>query len=125
MRSVPVTVSIPTGRKREAQHHRHDGLDRRLAAHADEAAEREELDREVLGRAELERELRDQRRQERDEEDREQRADEGRSERGGERLAGLALLRHRIAVERGRDRPWLAGMLNRIDVMAPPNNAPQ
>ena len=53
-------------REREAQHHRRDGLDRRLAAHADEAAEGQELDREELGRAELEREPRHQRREERD-----------------------------------------------------------
>ena len=39
--------------EREAQHHRRDRLHRRLAAHADEAAERQELDREVLGRPEL------------------------------------------------------------------------
>ena len=38
----------------------------------------------------------------------EQRADERRGERGGQRLAGPALLRHRIAVERGRHRPRLA-----------------
>ena len=66
------------------------------------------IHREFLRRAELQRELRDQRRDQRDHDDGEQRADERRRERGGQRLAGLALLRHRMAVERGRDRPRLA-----------------
>ena len=49
--------------EREADHHRGDGLERRLLAHADEAAEGEEIDREVLRRPELQREPRDQRRE--------------------------------------------------------------
>jgi hypothetical protein len=88
-------------------------------------AEREQVDGEELGQPELERELRDQRHQERDHDDREQRADERRRERGGQCLARAALLRQRIAVEGGRDRPGLAGMLNSTDVIAPPKRAPQ
>ena len=94
--------------ERKADHHRGDGLERRLLAQADEAAEGEEIDREDFRRPELQREARHQRREQRDHDDGEQRADEGRGERGGQRLAGLALLRHRIAVERGRHRPWFA-----------------
>ena len=37
-----------------------------------------------------------------------QRADERRREGGRQRFVGAALLRHRMAVEGGRDRPWLA-----------------
>ena len=95
-------------REREADHHRGDGLERRLLAHADERAEGEEEHREFLRRSELQRELRDQRRHQRDHDDGEQRADEGRRERRGQRLAGLALLRHRMAVEGRRHRPRLA-----------------
>ena len=40
---------------------------------------------------------------------RDQRADEGRGEGRGQRFRRPALLRHRIAVEGGRDRPGLAG----------------
>ena len=36
------------------------------------------------------------------------------SEGGGERLAGAPLLRHRIAVERGRHRPRFAGYVEQI-----------
>ena len=61
----------------------------------------------------------------RDEHDREQRPDERRGERGGQGLAALPLPRQRVAVERRRHRPGLAGMLKRIDVMAPPKSAPQ
>ena len=101
-------VVEPDRGEREADHHGDDRLERRLLAQADEAAERQEIDAEFLGRAELQREARDQRRHQRDDDHREQRADERRRERGGERLAGLALLRHRMAVEGGRHRPWLA-----------------
>ena len=71
------------GGEREADHHRRDGLERRLLAHADEAAERQEVDREVFRRAELQRELRDQRREQRDHDHGEQRADERRGEGRG------------------------------------------
>ena len=56
----------------------------------------------------MQRELGNQRRNQRDHDHREQRAYEGRREGGGKRLAGAALLRHGMAVEGGRDRPWLA-----------------
>ena len=52
--------------EREAQHHRRERLERRALAHADEAAERQQMDREEFRRPELERELGDQRREERD-----------------------------------------------------------
>jgi hypothetical protein len=48
-------------RQRESQHHGCQDLERRLLAHADEAAERQEIDREELRRAELQRETRDHR----------------------------------------------------------------
>ena len=95
--------------ERKADHHGGQRLERRLLAHADEAAEGEEIDAELLRRPELQREFGDQRRHQRDHDHGEQRADERRREGGGERLAGAALLRHRMAVEGGRDRPWLAG----------------
>ena len=66
----------PDGAERKADHHRRHGLGWRLLAHADEAAEREEIDGEFLGRPELQREPGDQRRNERDHDDRKQRADE-------------------------------------------------
>ena len=66
--------------ERKADHHRRDRLERRLLAQADEAAERQKIDREFLRGTELQREARDQRRDQRDHDDGEQRADE----RGGE-----------------------------------------
>jgi hypothetical protein len=69
----------------------------------------EQLHREELGRAELQRELRQQRREEGDQQHREQRADERRRERRRQRLCRAALLGHRVAVEGGGHRPRLAG----------------
>ena len=108
-RSWPVMLVEADGGERKADHHRRHGLERRLLAHADEAAEGQEIDAELLRRPELQREGGDQRRHQRDHDDGEQRADEGGGEGGGQRLAGPALLRHRMAVEGGRHRPWLAG----------------
>jgi hypothetical protein len=96
-------------RKRKSEHHRNDDLPGRPFAHADEAAERQQIDREKFRRPELEREARDQRGEKRDQQDGDERADERRSERCGQRLAGASFLRQWIAVERGRDRPRLAG----------------
>ncbi len=61
-RNWPVTLIEADGAEREADHHRGDGLERRFLAHADEAAEGEEVDREVLRRPESQREARHQRR---------------------------------------------------------------
>ena len=58
-RTLPETVSMPIGREREADRERHQRLDRRRAAHADEARKRQEIDREIFGRAEGQRHLRD------------------------------------------------------------------
>ncbi|MGY3595083.1 hypothetical protein ACVIGB_003132 [Bradyrhizobium sp. USDA 4341] len=95
--------------KQQPERHRDHGLVLGLAAEADERAEGQEIDGEEFRRAKLQRERRDHRRQEGDQQHRDQRADEGRGERGGQRFGRPALLRHRIAVERGRDRPGFAG----------------
>ena len=57
---LPGHAVQPDRRQREAQHHRAQDLGRRLLAHADEAAEGQEVDREEFRRPELQRELRDQ-----------------------------------------------------------------
>ncbi|MEY9430136.1 hypothetical protein ABH975_005451 [Bradyrhizobium ottawaense] len=108
-RNWPVIESRPTAASAKAHHHRRDGLERRLLAEADEAAEGEEVHRELLRRTKSQRKARDQRRDQRDHDDGEQRADEGGGEGGRQGFAGLALLRHRIAVEGGRHGPGLAG----------------
>ena len=94
--------------QQQAERHRDDGLVLVLAAEADERAERQQIDREELRRPEAKRERGDAGRQERDQQHRDQRADERRGERRRQRLGGAALLRHRIAVEGGGDRPGLA-----------------
>ncbi len=66
------------GGEREADHHRHHGLGRRFLAHADEGAEGQEVHRELLGRAELQRERGNQRGDQRDHDDGDEGADEGR-----------------------------------------------
>src|SRR6266576_798675 len=68
----------PDRRKRKADHHRRDGLERRLPAHADEAAEGEKEDRKFLRRAKLKREQRNERRHQGNYDDGEQGTDEGR-----------------------------------------------
>ena len=107
-RSWPVTMSSPAEARMKPMQDRDQRLDRVAAAQADERREGEELDREELGRAELERDLGQQRGEERDQHDREERAHERGGEGGGERLAPLPLPRHRIAVEGGGHRPRLA-----------------
>jgi hypothetical protein len=52
--------------------------------------------------------LRDQRSNKRNDDDCEKRANEGRGKGGGQCLPRPALLRHGVAVECGRDRPWLS-----------------
>jgi hypothetical protein len=94
-------------RQREAQHHRAQDLGRRLLAHADEAAEGQELHGEELGRAEPQGEPGEVGGEEGDHQEGEQGADEG-GEGADQCLAGPALLRHGIAVEGGGDRPGLA-----------------
>ena len=95
--------------EQQAERHRDHGLVLGFAPEADERTEGQEIDREELRRPEFERERRDQRRQEGDQQHRDQRADEGRGERRGQRFGRPALLRHRIAVEGGGDRPRFAG----------------
>ena len=107
-RSAPVTGSVPTAASAKPSIIEAMRLERRLLAHADEGAEGEQVDREELRRAELEREAGDDRREERDHDHRDQRADERGGERRGERVAGAPLLRQRIAVEGGGHRPGLA-----------------
>ena len=51
-RTLPETVSMPIGGDGEADRERHQGLDRRRAAHADEAREGQEIDGEIFGRPE-------------------------------------------------------------------------
>ena len=108
IRSVPVTLSRPTAPSAKPRHMDASTLNGEPRAHADEAGERQEEDGEELGRSELQRELGDQRRQEGDQDHRHQRADERGGEGGGQRLVGLALLGHGMAVEGGRHRPGLA-----------------
>jgi hypothetical protein len=79
------------GGQREADGHGRQDLERRALAHADEAAEGEQVDGEELGRAELQRELGHQRRQEGDHQHRDEGADERRGERRGERLRRAAV----------------------------------
>ena len=107
-RKPPVTSSVPTQAKAKPSIIARDDLERRLPAHADEGAEGQQIDREVFRRPEIEREVGDDRRHESQHDRREKGADEGRRQRGGERLAGAALLGERMAVEGGRHRPWLA-----------------
>ena len=116
----------PDGGEREAEHHRGDGLGRMALAEADEAAKGEQLHREEFGWPEPQREPRHQRRQKRDDDDRNQGADErGRERRGqGPRRRGRPLAigwpSKVVATDHGSP-----GILNRIDVIAPPNSAPQ
>ena len=68
--------------------------------------------REVLGRAELERDLGERRREGRDDHRRERAGDERAEGRDGERRAGAALARHLVAVDAGHHRRRLAGQVD-------------
>jgi len=100
---------MPTAASAEAEHHRHQNLERGLLAHADETAEGQEKHRKKLRGTELQRKLRHQRRQESDHHDGKEGADKGRRECRGQCLTGLALLGHRIAIKCGCHRPRLTG----------------
>ena len=72
----------------------------------------------------------DQRREERDQDDGDERADERRRERGRQRFVRAALLRHRMAIERRRDRPRFTGNIeedrcDRTTEQRPPVDAGQ
>ena len=95
--------------EQQSERKRDDGLVLVLAAQPDERAEGQQIDREEFRRPEAQREGRDTGREEGDQQHGKQRADEGGSEGSGQRLGGLPLLRHRIAVEGGSHRPGFAG----------------
>ena len=97
------------GGKGKAEHHRDDGLERRGAAHADEAGEGQQINGEVFGRAEFQGKLRHPAGEQGDHDDAEQRAGAGGHEGQRQRVRGLAFLRQRIAVKGGRHRRRLAG----------------
>ena len=77
-------------RQGEADGQRHQRLESGRAAHADEAREGEQVDREIFGRAELQRHLGDPRGGEGDQHDADQGAESCRPESGGERGTRLA-----------------------------------
>src|SRR5262245_54262623 len=95
----------PNGSQSEADHHRANGLERRLLAHSNKAAESKKIDAEFLWGSELQREFGDEGREQRDQDDRKQCTNERRGKRGSERLACSALPRHRMAVEGRSHRP--------------------
>ena len=99
----------PDRGKGKADRERYQGLDRRVAAHADEACKGQKVNREIFRRAERQRDLRDPGGRQRDENDTGERAEGRRTERGRQRRGRPAVARHRIAVESGRDRRGLAG----------------
>ena len=108
-RMTPELTSVPTRPSRRPKHHHGDGLAQRAARQHDRADQAEHHQREVVGRAELERDLGERRREKRDHQRREAAGDE-RADRGdAERGAGAAAARHLVAVERGDDRGGLAG----------------
>ena len=96
------------GGQRKAQHHGHDDLGRRFLAHANKAAKGEQLNRKVFGRPEVERKFGQHRRQKGDQRDGKKCANERGGESRRQRLGGFALLRHRVAVKGGGDRPGFA-----------------
>ena len=89
-RTLPDTVSMPIAAMAKPMASDDQRLHRRRAAHADEAREGEEIDGEILRRAEGERRLGDPGGEQRDQDDADQRAEGGRAEGGGERRASGA-----------------------------------
>ena len=107
-RATPELTSVPTMPEQQAEHDHRDRLEQRAVRQHDGADQAQHHQREVFGRAELERELGQRRRDGRDD-DRGDAAGEERAERRDrQRRAGLALARHLVAVEAGDHRRRLA-----------------
>ena len=100
-------IHADPGEQQPERHRDHD-LVALFLAETDERTEGQKIDGEKFRRPEAKREIRDPRREKRNQHHRDERADERRREGGRQRFRGFSLLRHRIAVEGGRDRPGLA-----------------
>ena len=108
MRSWPVTLSMPTAASAKPSIIDARSLTGGSLPMPTKLQKVEEVDREELGRPELQRELGESGARKVISDDGDQRADERRGEGGGQRLVGPALLGHRMAVEGGGHRPGLA-----------------
>ena len=109
MRFWPVVRSGPIVESRIADQDHGDRLEDRAARQHDREGEAHHHEREILGRAEDERELGQRRGQGRDHEGRDGAGEERADRRDAERDAGPALPRHLVAVERGHDGARFAG----------------
>ena len=102
-RMTPELTSVPTRPEQDAEAHHGDRLEQRAARQHHRGDQPEHHQREIIGRAELERELGERRGEIGDHQRRDAAGDE-RADRGdAERRPGAAAARHLVAVERGDD----------------------
>jgi hypothetical protein len=97
------------GGQHQADQRRKERLARVDARDAADRGEGKDVEREVIRRAEMDRRARQDRREERQADHRDGGAHEGGDAGDGQRVRGLPLHRHRVAVERGHDRRLVAG----------------
>ena len=95
--------------KGKAEHHRDDGLERRGAAHADEAGKGQEINGEILRRTEFQGKAGHPTGEQGDHDNAEQRACTGGHEGQGQRVRGFTFLGQWIAVEGRGHRRRFAG----------------
>jgi hypothetical protein len=91
----------------DAEEQARESAHRRVAEHRRHGDEGEHHQREILGRAEAQRELDDDRRHERDAQRADRPGDEGADRRGGERRTCAAAACHSVTLQRGDDRGTL------------------
>ena len=103
---------MPIEPQQQAQHDHRDRLDERAVREHHRGDEAQHHQREVVGGAELQRELGERRREARDEHGRDAAGEERAERRDAERLARLALARHLVAVEAGHHRGDLPGQVH-------------
>ena len=109
MRSWPVSRSVPTVESSTPEQDHGDRLQDRAARQHDGEDEAHDHQREILGRAEDQRQLGQRRAERGDDEGRDRAGEERADGRDAERHAGAALPGHLVAVERRDDRGRLAG----------------
>ena len=107
-RAWPVCMSMPTSPMARPNSRLDEPAQHRRAEHGGDGGEGEQHQREIIRRAELQRERDDDRRKQRQRKCRERAGDERSDRGGGERRRAAAVLRHLVALDGGDDGGILA-----------------
>ena len=102
-RGAPELTSVPTRPSSRPNDDHGERMQQRAVRQHDRGDKPEHHQREILGRAELQRDFGERRGEQRDQQRADGAGEERADRRGGQRRAGPALPRHLVAVERGDD----------------------